>query len=71
MPERRPELQLHDDRRRAVGDFKLDDDGDDTLSNTKIFELVPPGTYTVTEAATTGWELTGSSCSRYDRDGQP
>src|SRR4029079_2812027 len=47
-----------------TGDFKLDNDGDDTnaLSKTKTFELVPPGDYTVTESPVDRWKLTGLTC---------
>ena len=41
--------------------FSLDDDADPTLSNTKTIS-VAPGTYTVTEGTTSGWDLTGLSC---------
>ena len=43
--------------------FLLDDDGDTTLSNTKTFLNVVPGSYSVTEAALTGWVLTSLTCS--------
>ena len=46
-----------------ASDFKLDDDSDNTLSNTKVISSVNPDTYSVTEAATTGWELTKIVCS--------
>ena len=43
--------------------FPLDDDGDATLSNTKTYELVRPGTYTFLEGANPpGWNLSGISC---------
>jgi hypothetical protein len=44
--------------------FDLDDDGDNanTLSNTKTINNVTPGSYTVTEGATTGWDLTSLVC---------
>lgn len=43
--------------------FSLDDDSDATLSNTRTFVGVAPGSYTVTETATTGWSLTGLVCN--------
>jgi hypothetical protein len=46
-----------------ASDFKLDDDSDNTLSDTKVISSVNPDTYSVTEAATTGWELTKIVCS--------
>ncbi|MGH2705533.1 MAG: MSCRAMM family protein [Actinomycetota bacterium] len=42
--------------------FVLDDDDDDVRSNTRSFSGLLPGTYTVTEGETTGWELTGIVC---------
>ena len=46
--------------------FSLDDDSDNTLSNTQLFGGLKNvgATYTVTEAALGGWSLTGLSCSR-------
>ena len=48
-----------------LASFSLDDDGDNgnALSNTKVFNKVGPGAYTVTEAATTGWDLTNLVCN--------
>lgn len=43
--------------------FSLDDDADATLSNTRTFTGLEPGSYTVTETAQSGWNLTGLSCS--------
>jgi uncharacterized repeat protein (TIGR01451 family) len=45
-------------------DFSLDNDGDNgnALSNTRNFNQVPPGGYSVTEAATAGWKLTNVDC---------
>src|SRR5262245_10489935 len=45
-----------------TGTFSLDDDNDATLSDTKTFNQVPPGDYTVTEGTTAGWKLTDLSC---------
>ncbi|MBK8758261.1 MAG: hypothetical protein IPM08_14410 [Actinomycetales bacterium] len=41
--------------------FPLDDDADPTLSNTATYK-VAPGTWTLTEAATSGWDLSSISC---------
>jgi len=41
--------------------FPLDDDADPTLSNTATYN-VAPGTWTLTEAATSGWDLSSISC---------
>ena len=46
-----------------LGTFQLDDDADATLSNKATFDDLDEGTYTVTEDATTGWTLTGVTCS--------
>ncbi len=43
--------------------FKLDDDSDNTLSDTKVFNDVAPGAYTITEAAVSGWKLTNLVCN--------
>ena len=46
------------------GPFTLDDDGDGTLSNTKQFENLAPGTtYTVTEVPAVGWKLVTLECT--------
>jgi large repetitive protein len=43
--------------------FTLDDDGDPTLSNTQNFPgIITFTTYTVSETATTGWDLTNRVC---------
>lgn len=46
----------------SIGSFNLDDDADATLQNTQTF-TVAPGAYTVTEAAVSGWNLTGLTCT--------
>ena len=51
----------------SLSDFKLDDDNDNTLSDTKLFTQVVPGNYTVTEGTVDGWSLTGLTCN--DEDG--
>ena len=43
-------------------DFQLDDDGNATLSNTKVYSDVNPGTYTVSEDQVAGWDLTNLVC---------
>lgn len=43
--------------------FKLDDDADGTLSTTKVYTNVTPGTYHVTETAVTGYVLTSLTCT--------
>ena len=47
----------------ASGNFLLDDDADNTLPNSKTFDDVEDGTYTVTEGAVTGFDLTALSCN--------
>ncbi len=46
----------------GLSNFSLDDDGDNanTLSNTKVFNGLLAGSYTVTEGSTAGWALTGN-----------
>lgn len=46
----------------GLSDFSLDDDADGTLSNSRTVLALEPGTYTVTEALATGWNLTGLTC---------
>ncbi|MEK6721327.1 MAG: hypothetical protein AABZ33_11755, partial [Chloroflexota bacterium] len=47
----------------GLSGFSLDDDNDNTLSDTKTFTNVVGGSYSVTEAAVAGWDLTGLSCN--------
>jgi uncharacterized repeat protein (TIGR01451 family) len=47
--------------------FNLDDDADGTLPNTQTFTNLVPGTYTVTEGAMAGWDLSNIICT--DPDG--
>ena len=48
--------------------FQLDDDGNATLSNTRTFSNVAPGTgYSLSEAVPEGWEQVSATCS----DGSP
>lgn len=47
----------------GLSSFSLDDDSDATLSNTKVFSNLSPGSYSVTEGSTPGWQLTGLICS--------
>ncbi|MFN2274296.1 MAG: sortase domain-bontaining protein [Anaerolineales bacterium] len=49
------------------GGFSLDDDADATLPNTRSFNNVLPGSYSLTESAASGWSLTGLNC--LDPDG--
>ena len=46
----------------SLSNFSLDDDNNATLSDTKTFETVVPGTYTVTEAAIDGWKNAAIEC---------
>jgi uncharacterized repeat protein (TIGR01451 family) len=46
--------------------FSLDDDADVTLSNTRTFNNLAPGAFTVTEANATGWVLSALTCSDPD-----
>lgn len=46
--------------------FKLDDDSDPTLPNSRTFSNVPEGTYTIIESAASGFELTNLSCNDPD-----
>ncbi len=50
---------------QALGNFTLDDDGNNanSLSNTAVFANRQPGTYTVQELATAGWTLGSIVCS--------
>ena len=44
--------------------FSLDDDSDGTLSNTRTFANVVPGSgYSVAETEPSGWDQTGATCS--------
>ena len=48
----------------GLSNFSLDTDaGDATYSNTRTFNDLAPGSYTVTEGAATGWALTALSCT--------
>ena len=49
----------------SLGTFSLDDDADGTLSNTKNFPNVTPGTYTCTESNEPGWQIS-ISCNDPD-----
>ena len=46
--------------------FKLDDDANPTLSNTRVFHNVAAGAYTVAEAAVPGFELSALTCTDPD-----
>ena len=56
------------DQSTTIAGFSLDDDSDGTLSNSATFNGLKPGSYSVTEADTKGWVLTGLSCD--DESGQ-
>lgn len=49
----------------GCGDFALDDDDgtDATLPDIRAGTGLPPGTYTITQDPTTGWTLTGLTCT--------
>lgn len=47
----------------GLSNFSLDDDTNPTLSNTKVFNGLTPGSYSVTESAVNGWDLSNLSCS--------
>lgn len=47
----------------GLSNFSLDDDSNATLPNSKTFTDLLPGTYTVSEMATAGWDMSGVSCS--------
>ena len=47
----------------GLGTFSLDDDSDGTLPNERTFSGLTPGTYSVTEAAATGYSLTSLTCN--------
>jgi prealbumin domain-containing protein len=52
----------------SPANFQLDDDSDGTLSNTRTFTNVVPGSgYSVSELLTPGWSQTSATCS----DGSP
>jgi hypothetical protein len=51
----------------GLSNFSLDDDtgvtgADNVLSNTRTFNNLSGGTYTITESATTGWDLASINC---------
>jgi Prealbumin-like fold domain len=47
----------------GLSNFILDDDSDGTLPNTRTFSGLVAGAYTVTEAATPGFDLTALTCT--------
>ena len=47
----------------GLGAFSLDDDADRTLPNERTFSGLAPGSYSVVEAAATGFTLTGITCT--------
>ncbi len=46
----------------GLSGFSLDDDADSVLSNTQTFSGLSAGTYTITEAEQSGFDLTGLVC---------
>lgn len=49
---------------RSFGaNFTLDDDTNATLQNNVVFTNLVPGSYSVSEGAVAGWDLTGLTCS--------
>ncbi len=46
----------------GLSNFSLTDDGS-VLTGSKTFSNLLPGTYSVTESATIGWDLTGATCT--------
>ncbi|MEZ0395424.1 MAG: hypothetical protein ABWK53_03195 [Anaerolineales bacterium] len=51
----------------SLGAFTLDDDADPVLPNSALFTNLSAGVYTISEAATPGWDLTALTC--LDPDG--
>ena len=47
----------------GISAFNLDDDSNATLPNSKTFSNLIPGSYSVTEGAVAGWDLTGLTCN--------
>jgi hypothetical protein len=43
--------------------FSLDDDSDNTLSDTRVYNQVTPGSYSVIETQVTGYDLTSLTCT--------
>ncbi|MDQ1314752.1 MAG: hypothetical protein QG662_861 [Pseudomonadota bacterium] len=43
--------------------FSLDDDADATLPASRVFSSLDPGSYSVTESATAGWNLSDLTCT--------
>lgn len=50
----------------GLSNFSLDDDADATLLNTRTFNGLAPGSYTVTEGAVASWALTNLICADPD-----
>lgn len=46
----------------SLTNFSLDDDSDNTLSNTEVFDGLAAGSYSITEALTEGWDLSNIDC---------
>ncbi len=47
----------------GLSNFTLDDDSDNTLSNTKVFSNLASGIYSVSETAVAGWDQTSATCT--------
>jgi cysteine-rich repeat protein len=52
----------------GLGSFSLDDDANETLSNTRTFNNQSIGSFAVTESSVTGWNLTGLMCTDPDSE---
>jgi hypothetical protein len=46
----------------GLSSFSLDDDSNSVLSNTKVFNDLTPGSYSVTESTVAGWALDSITC---------
>ncbi|MEK7628059.1 MAG: SdrD B-like domain-containing protein [Patescibacteria group bacterium] len=47
----------------GLSDFLLDDDADETLSNSVVFDELEAGVYSITEDVVAGWTQTSAVCS--------
>lgn len=47
----------------GLSSFTLDDDTDNTLSDTHVFSSLGSGAYSITESAITGWSLSSLTCT--------
>jgi hypothetical protein len=62
QPNSAQDFDFTTDGGNSLSNFSLDDDSNDTLSDTKTFETVVPGTYTVTEGAVDDWKNAKIEC---------